>query len=297
MRKNKAFNRNSIPFLLLAIIHLMLLFLFAKRSKEKTIWILLLSNIGFAYFFEYPVLNLFKGYSYKPSIMKKRAHDQVLGAVLSQGFYVPVTATLLTIFHKNGYWKLGSTLIYYLIEHTFLRLKIYNTHWWKPVYTLLFMNIYFHISDWFYKAIQARKDWALSLAHYLSIEVIGITLLYISAAGRKIRFGRGMYHSWWEHFAIAPLYSIVHSFFAVKNSAKPGLQPRLCMLLYRVLTDLFLKKIGLLKIKLTQLWGNIPFHVFIVFISRYLYIKIYSEHSGEHIKPIEISCKPDKKGT
>lgn len=274
MRKKRLVKKNSIPFLLLAVVHVLLFFIFAKRSRQKNIWILLLSNIGMAYLFEYPVLNLFKGYAYKPYILKKRAHDQILGAIFSQALYVPITATLLTLYQKNRYWKLGSTLIYYGIERCFLHLKIYKAHWWKPYYTVFFMNIYFYISDWFYKALNAKKEWALVIAQYLSTEVIGVTLLYISAVNRKVRFGRGIHHSWREHFIIAPLYSLIRSLFLVKSSAKPGLLPKLTMFTGSICMDILLERTGLLKLRLNKLW-NITFHIVMILISRYLYLKIH----------------------
>ncbi|WP_226086263.1 hypothetical protein [Mesobacillus sp. S13] len=273
MRKNKPIKKNSIPFLLLAVAHVLLFIIFAKRSRQKNIWILLLSNIGMAYLFEYPVLNLFKGYTYKPLILKKRIHDQILGAIFSQALYVPITATLLSVYRKNRYWKLGTTLIYYGIEHLFIHLKIYKAYWWKPSYTLFFMNIYFYISDWFYKELNAKKEWALVIAQYLATEVIGVTLLFISAVNRKVRFGRGIHHSWREHFIIAPLYSMIRSIFLVKSSSRPGLMPRFTMFLGSFFTDMLLERIGLVKFRLNKVW-SIAFHAVMIIISRFLYLKI-----------------------
>ncbi|WP_079506102.1 hypothetical protein [Mesobacillus jeotgali] len=273
MRKNRRVKKNSIPFLLLAVIHTLLFFIFAKRSQQKNIWILLLSNIGMAFLFEYPVLNLFKGYSYKPYILKKRAHDQILGAIFSQALYVPITATLLTIYRKNSYWKLGCTLIYYVIERYFHHLKIYKAHWWRPSYTVFFMNIYFFISDWFYKGLNARKEWVLVIAQYLSTQVIEVTLLYISAVGRQVRFGRGKYHSWREHFIIAPLYSLIRAIFLLMNSSKSGILYRLIMFISSIGMDLILEQTGLLKLRLNKFW-NITFHAVMVFTARFLFLKI-----------------------
>lgn len=273
MRKNKLVKKNFIPFLLLAVVHVLLFFIFTKRSRQKDIWILLLSNIGMAYLFEYPVLNLFKGYSYKPHILKIKAHDQILGAIFSQALYVPITATLLTLNQRNRYWKLGVTLVYYVIERYFLRLKIYKSFWWKPSYTVFFMNLYFYISDWFYKALNAKKEWALIIAQYLSTEVIGVTLLYLSAVSRMVRFGRGFYHSWYEHFIIAPIYSLIRTVFLVKNSSKHGLQQRIKMFIGLIGMDVVLERTGLVKLRLNKLW-NMTFNAVMVFISRFLYIKI-----------------------
>lgn len=93
---------NAPPFLLLAAVHVLLFFLFTIKKRKKQIWTLLFSNIGLAYFFEYLVLILLKGYSYKPKVHKNNALDQFLGAILSQGFYVPITATLLPCIGKIG---------------------------------------------------------------------------------------------------------------------------------------------------------------------------------------------------
>ncbi|WP_102264682.1 hypothetical protein [Mesobacillus jeotgali] len=273
MRIKRLVKKNSIPFLLLAVAHVLIFFIFAKRSRQKNIWVLLLSNIGMAYLFEYPVLNLFKGYSYKPYILKKRVHDQILGAIFSQALYVPITATLLTLYQKNRYWKLGSTLIYYGIERYFLHLKLYKAYWWKPYYTVFFMNIYFYVSDWFYKVLNAKKEWALVIAQYLSTEVIGVTLLYISAVNRKVRFGRGFHHSWREHYIIVPIYSLIRSIFLVLNSSKSGLMPKLTMFTGSIGTDLLLERTGLVKLRSGKLW-NIIFHAGMVIISRFLYLTI-----------------------
>ena len=275
MRKNKKLNKHSIPFILLAIFHIVLFSVFAKRCKEKNIGLLLLTNIGLAYLFEYPVLILLKGYTYKPYILKNRAQDKVLGSVLSQGIYVPIAATILTLYRKNMYWKLGTGLSYYLIEKLFLSLKIYKANWWKPEYTLFFLLIYFHISDRLYNGIKAQKNWVLSIANYLSAAVIVNTLMFVSAILRIYRYGRGSYHSWREHNLISPLYSFFLSFFVAKNSAKPGIQPRLTMVLSSTMLDILLQKIGILKIKLKPLGGNVPFYALMTFLSRYLYVKIF----------------------
>lgn len=277
MRRKKLSKKNSIPFLILAVVHVLLFVIFTIRSRNKNIWLLFFSNVGFAYLFEYFVLNLFKAYSYKPSLLKIKAHDKILGAILSQAFYVPITATLLTIYRKNRYWKLGSTLVYYLIEHYFLQLKIYRAYWWKPLYTVFFMNIYFYISDWFYKALDAKKEWALTMAQYLSTEVTGVTLLYISAVCRKVRFGRGAYHSWREHFIISPLYSLIRVIFLVRNSSKPGLRPRMTMFIGSIGTDMLLERTGILKLRLNKLW-NACFHAFMISISRFLFLKIHKQN-------------------
>ncbi|AZV41724.1 hypothetical protein [Peribacillus asahii] len=276
-KKKKCFNKNSIPFWLLAVIHLGMFLLVLKRKKQKDTWILLLSNMGFAYLFEYLVLNLFHGYRYKPSIMKKRAFDSVLGAIFSQAIYVPITATFLTLLNKNWKWKISFSLFYYCIENLFLRLNIYKVYWWRPIYTVVLLNVYFNISDAFYKALSTQKRWAMVIAHYLAIQVVWSTLLYVSAVKRYIRFGRGYFHTWTEHFKIVPLYSLILSFIAAITSSKAGLFYRMPLPLSHIIIDITLVKMGILKVNINRFLVTCFRYLPMTFISRFFYKTIYKE--------------------
>lgn len=251
--------------------HFCILFVLGRKKGNRNTWMLLLSNIGFSYVFEYFVLNLFRGYTYKPSVMKNRYFDNIFGAILSQALFVPIAATFLTVFEKTWSWKFGFAFFYYLIENLFLKLNIYTVNWWRPIYTLVLINVFFFISDSFYKLLINRREFALKITHYLSIDVIGITLMYITAVRRKVRFGRGWFHSWREHFIIAPLYSFFLSFIAIFISSKRGFFYRFLQLLINACLDLTLKWKGILKMNMIHWFENIFFHSFMVFISRSLY--------------------------
>ncbi|WP_226037900.1 hypothetical protein [Aquibacillus saliphilus] len=275
MKKVKKINKNSIPFLLLAVIHLGMVIYLGFRRRDKSTWLLLLTNIGLAYLFDYIVLNLFKAYTYKPSIIKKRYLDNIFGAILSQGIFVPITSTLLTVLNKNWRWKVGFTIYFHLIEKLFMKIKIYKVHWWKPIYTIMLMPLYFFISDILYKALRDKQPWSLKVSHYLSIEVVGINVMYISALIRRIRFGRGKHHSWREHFIIAPLYSFLQSYIALTTSYKQGLVQRMKCLAIFVVIDQSLVYLGVLKMNFKQSLRSLPIHILMIFVSRFFYRLIY----------------------
>ena len=280
VKKKNILNKNSLPFLILTLVHFTMLLILLKRKKLSNVWLLLLSNMGFAYLFEYIILNLFQSYRYKPSIFKKRDFDNILGAILSQGIYVPISATFLTLFKMNWGWKISFSFFYYLIEKLFIQLKIYKVYWWKPIYTLTLLNVYFSISDAFNKALTHNRKWAMQIAHYLSIEVIGVSLMYVSAVIRQIRFGYGKLHTWREHFMLAPLYSFGLSYIGMKNSIKPGILIRLLMLFYTIAIDISLSRLGILKINYRQILGSIPYHIFMIVITRLLYLKIFQKEKA-----------------
>lgn len=276
MKKKSRINKNSIPFIILTIIHLVFLALIMKKKNHKNTWVLLLSNIGFAYLFEYIVLNLLQAYTYKPRIIKKRYLDNIFGAILSQAVFVPIISTFLTVFQKNWKWKLSFALYYYVIEKLFLKLGIYKINWWKTYYTFILITLYFYISDGFYQALIRRKNWALKIAHYFSIEVISITTLYISAVKRKIRFGTGFIHLWREHFIIAPFYSLFLSLIAVYSSSKTGLFYRLIQPIINMIIDLYLNWKKILKFNFSAYFNlNFPFYILMFFLSRILYQTVY----------------------
>ena len=247
-----------------------------KQGKLKDTCILLLSNIGFAYFFEYPTLNLFFGYKYKPKIMKKPIFDTILGAIFSQGLYVPIAATFLTTLKKNWKWKLSFSLGYFCIENIFVRLKIYKVYWWKPLLTPVLITLYFYISDYFYKFLLEQKEWAKKLAHYLSIEVLWITIMYFSAMKRYIRFGWKK-HTWVEHFKIAPLYSIVLSLIATITSARDGFIYKLLLPISQLVLDATLVKWKILKVDIKNILFTSSRYLVMPFVSRYFYKIIYKK--------------------
>lgn len=77
MLKKNILNQNSIPFFILMNIHLGMIVYLMISKKGKIPWFVLLSNIGFAYVFEYIVLNILQAYKYKPAIFRKSAIDNI----------------------------------------------------------------------------------------------------------------------------------------------------------------------------------------------------------------------------
>jgi hypothetical protein len=207
----KRTNKNSMPFILLSIVHISLLLFTLLKKRERQTVTLLLSNISFAYIFEYLVFNLLESYRYNPKILKKRQLDNALGALLSQAIYVPITATFLTTFRLSSIFKFLFTLYFHLIELYFLKIRNYKLHWWKPVYTTLLLPVYFFISDFWDDNLRLKKSTFLWLSTFLSIGVVTKTLFFSFDIYKKNKIGFGRFHSWKEHFLLSPLYMFIFS--------------------------------------------------------------------------------------
>ncbi|MGG3468938.1 hypothetical protein ABES02_15825 [Neobacillus pocheonensis] len=210
----KKLKRNSLPFFILLLIHTCLLgFTIQKSKNRKKIFVLLFANMGFAYLFEYFIFNLFKAYSYKPKIVTKRIFDNIFGAFLSQAIYVPFTAVFLT--RKKCGWgsKIASGIYFYLVEKVFLNLGIFKLSGWKSIYTLILLPFYFKLSDFWFASLNKKTSIVRFLSLFFMIMVTETNLFLILAFLRRLRMGRGRYHSWREHFILSPLYTILISLF------------------------------------------------------------------------------------
>ncbi|MFJ5763041.1 hypothetical protein ACIQAA_28780 [Neobacillus sp. NPDC093182] len=262
--------RNKIPFIILFIIHTSMIgYSFYKSKNKKQLFTLLMADIGFAYLLEYVVLNVFHAYTYKPRIIKKNFFDNVFGAILSQGIFVPFTAVFSTVVKIGWVGKLLGGVYFTLIELLFLRLKVYKHNWWRTIFTLILIPLYFKISDWWNILLGKRNPLVRFISLFLMILVTEANLLFLFALTRKVRFGAGKFHSWKEHFIIVPLYAITLSLFSTVSFLKQNnWSAKLKVLLMTIGLDQIFKKRKVLKEK---------FHVADYFTVRILAIFLYGK--------------------
>lgn len=267
-------NKRSVPFLLLALFQTFFICLLKKRRSSNT-WTLFFLNIGMAFIFEYIVLNMFQAYTYKPRLVKKKYFDNVFGAILSQGLYIPVSATFITVFGKKLKWKLGFTFFYYCIERLFIFLKIYKINWWKPFYTVILLPVYYLLSDFFYKGLEQQKIMAKKIAHYLTIMVIETILMYVLAYTGLMRFGIKNVYSTRLHFMIAPVYCIFMSFISTSLAKEKGIFFRIVHLFSYKVIDVILIKTGIMALNRHYFKWSIFSQCLMVFTSRIIYQRIF----------------------
>ena len=271
-------NRNSFPFIILFLIHTFLLGLtFYKNKNRKSIFVLLVSNMGFAYLLEYFVLNLFKAYTYKPKVLKNHFLDNIFGAVLSQAVFIPFTAVFLSIFKLGWPAKVFGSIYFSLIELLFLRLRIYQHSWWKTGYTLILLPLYFRLSDSWYNYFLKNNSIIRFVSLFLMVMVTETNLFLFLAIFRKIRFGLGRYHSWKEHFILSPLYSITFSLFTAFSLKKQNsVIAKLSVILFGACLNYFFERIKLLKNKL-HFFEYLLVRIIMVFIFGQYRVWVYGE--------------------
>lgn len=268
MRKIKGMN---LPFLMLFVLHSCLLGLtFYKNKNRKNIFILLVSNMGLAYLFEYFVFNIFKLYKYKPNIIRNNFFDNVFGAVLSQAVFVPFTSVFLTYSNSGWLKKISASLYFSIIEMLFLRLGVYKHTGWKTVYTFVLIPFYFKWSDIWYYLLEKKNEIVRFISFFLMIVVTETNLFLLLALFRKVRFGVGRHHSWKEHFIISPIYSISVSLFtAFSLKSHNTLDAKLRVVIFCTLLKQYFIKIKLLK-------NNLKFYQYV--LKRIIMVSIYGQY-------------------
>ncbi|WNF36183.1 hypothetical protein RJD24_17290 [Bacillaceae bacterium IKA-2] len=262
--------KNRIPFIILIIIHTTLLtYTFYKIKDRKRLFVLLMSNIGFAYLFEYIVLNIFQAYRYKPSIFKNKHLDNTLGAIFSQAIYIPFTGVFISAFQLGWKVKLFFVAYFFAIENLFIKIGVFKTNWWKTVYTAPLLPIFFMISNFWYKHLKRGTPIILHMSLFHILIVINANVLYLLAAFRKLRFGRGSIHSWREHFALAPLYAISSSIITTWSLRKGNWFTTVKVFIFFLVKDWILKKSRLLKLNFSLGYFNMLYHLFMLIIALY----------------------------
>lgn len=269
---------NKYPFIILLAIHsALLVYTFYKNKDRKRLFVLLFSTIGIGYLFEYIVVNLFNGYRYKPSFLKNKELDNIVGAILSQAIFTPFTALFITAFQLGWKVKLFFSLYFTLIEMIFLRIGVYKHNWWKAKYTMLLLPIYFHVSDKWYQHLKKGTPIILFFSLYHLILVTCVNLLFVRAIKGKVKFGWGIFHTWREHFKLGPLYSIILSLittWTVKGNTK---KLRVINLVFRIGMDFILTKMKWIKTSEIPLLTNLPIHLIITIMLGYYRDLVYKK--------------------
>jgi hypothetical protein len=275
-------NTKTLPFIILLVIHTgLLIYTFCKNKNQKSLFVLLLSNIGFAYFFEFFILNLFQSYQYKPKLFKKNYLDNILGAFFSQGVFLPFTSIFISSFGFGWKIKVMFGIYFAIVERIFIKLGIFRNNWWRTLYTVLLIPLYFKISDFWYKNLLKGTPINLFFSFFMMTWVTGLSLLNILGVVRKVRFGLGRFYTWKEHFILSTLYWFMISLFTTYSIYKnSNWQGKLVSFLIMKHVDWFLVKMGIVKAHLHNLLFMNALQIGMIYISVIYKDWVYSGQYG-----------------
>ncbi|MFC0558944.1 hypothetical protein [Halalkalibacter alkalisediminis] len=264
--------KRKYPFLFLVFVHsLLVLYTFYKKKDRKSLSIVLSSFIGIAYIFDYVIIAIFGGYTYKPNIFKKKPLDKYLGSLFSQGVYVPFTALFITAFQLGWKVKILFGLYFSIIENLFLRLNIYKHHWWRTIYTFVLIVLSFKGNDIWYEQLKKKNRAVLFLSLYFMIQTTWQNTMFVFTIFRKILYGKGKVKDLKEHFKLAPLHGMILSLYLAWQVRSHRAWSKGKMLLTMLIVDVYLMRKGVMRVQSVSL---LFIKYTIIFVSASIYQRL-----------------------
>lgn len=138
-------------YILLTVLSTAIFIYTLQKARNKKVIVLYTFLSGLTYLFEYVVLVIFKSYVYHPNVLRNAYFDNLLGAIVSDAFSVPMAGTLIGALNLSWKWILFIIGIFLFIENWFLYLNIYTHFWWNLFYTALgLIGCFFVAKKWYY---------------------------------------------------------------------------------------------------------------------------------------------------
>ena len=128
--------------------------IYKKRNiaKISTFLVFFLFATCVTWIGEFIVLGLFNSYAYKTGVYTDPWAQNILGHLILNSTFYPGTAVLVAAYSLGYGWISLITVFYLLTECLFLKLGIYEHHWWKYYMTGFAIYIYqIFTKVWFIK--------------------------------------------------------------------------------------------------------------------------------------------------
>jgi hypothetical protein len=146
---------------LLAIATLAMLAAALVKAGDRRFTLAFMSAVlGLFYLFEYVLVCLLDAYRYHPMLTPHDAfQDTVLGNIFSQSS-IAVACALSIVYRLKPVWYFIFAATYYLVELLFIRLGVFELHWYRAIYTPLVMVPLFWVMKQWYERAYASRDGA-----------------------------------------------------------------------------------------------------------------------------------------
>jgi hypothetical protein len=116
---------------------------------------------------EFIVLGFFNSYAYKTGIVSDPWAQNLLGHLLLNTSMYPAAATVMVAYSLSyGYISLV-TVIFVFAEYLFLKMELYEQHWWRYYMSVITIVAFMTISRaWFYKMNRNRYGLTRALTFF-----------------------------------------------------------------------------------------------------------------------------------
>lgn len=136
---------------------------------------------------EYFALVVFEGYIYKPGIFADPIRDSLLGHMILNSTLWPATAIAICAFSLGYWWISFVTAGYLLAEYLFVKLGIYEHHWWKYYMSAIIVLAFCLISKaWFDRLRRKCHGFTRNITmFFIAVVIIQIPNALLLLAGKQ----------------------------------------------------------------------------------------------------------------
>ncbi len=134
--------------------------IFMKRNvyKVSTLVVFYLFSAGLSWLGEFIVLGIFNSYAYKTGLFANPWAQNLLGHLILNTSLYPAAATVMAAYSLRHGWVSLVAALFILIEYLFIKINLYEHHWWTYYMTVIAVIIYLSFSRiWFVKMIKNRQ--------------------------------------------------------------------------------------------------------------------------------------------
>lgn len=154
---------------------------FTIYQKRQTISILTfivfyIFTTSITWLAEFVVLGLFNSYAYKPGVFKDLWAEDILGHLLTNSTLWPGTATLVSAYGLGYGWIISITIGYVLIEYLFLKLGIYEHHWWNFYLTAITVFLFLIVSKTWFSIMNQKRN---GLPRWITFFFVAFVLIHL----------------------------------------------------------------------------------------------------------------------
>ena len=143
--------------------------IYMKRDiyKVSTLIVFYLFTSAITWVGEFIVLGFFNSYGYKTGLFADPWAQNLLGHLLLNTTMYPAAATVMVAYSLRNIWIALVAVIFVLIEYLFMKLGIYEHHWWRFYMSVITVISFMLISRyWFSKINQKRYGLVRALTYY-----------------------------------------------------------------------------------------------------------------------------------
>lgn len=196
---------------------------YKKRDayKVSTLLVFVLSAAGAAWTAEFTILGLFNSYSYRVGVFDDIWAQNLLGHLILNTSVYPAIAIVMVAFSFKYRWIAFSATVLTLIEYLFVKLRIYEQHWWRYYMTFAAVIIFLLvIRKWFEALKQKPYGIARSVTFYFAALVIthipAPVLLLLGKQYYQMNWANNLFDNFYlVSLIIIYVYHLIESFLLV----------------------------------------------------------------------------------